>query len=132
MIESLQPNPDLLVRHEEFLEINPKERQAGGWVRRTPCVLERPSKNDAGRLPGPPGKVLRTRKCPVTSAPNYLSGRTEHCRAAFPCLAKTRRLHGLISLVRGRPERQGRGKSNIVMGERRALQARREARCARA
>src|SRR5688572_23231414 len=34
MIERLEPNPDLLVRHDGGSFV--KERRAGGWVRRTP------------------------------------------------------------------------------------------------
>ena len=66
MIERLEPNPDLLVRHDGIPVL--KERRA--WRLGAPRPVW--GKTKAGRLPGPPRRVLQTRRkappgCPLPS-----------------------------------------------------------------
>jgi hypothetical protein len=106
-----------------------KSDRSDNWVYRTPGLfgasnsagtapfpeafkkifLKRLSKTKADRLnrPAQTGSHERANG-PVIDVPNYLSGRTEHCRATFPCLANTRHFLHLISLVRGAFQRKGR------------------------
>src|SRR5690606_1342417 len=73
MIVRLQPNPDLLVRHDGVPWL--KERRADDWLRRTPVEFipaltrRRPSKITAGRFPGPPRRNLRTHEAAIGRKP---------------------------------------------------------------
>src|SRR5690606_10903294 len=90
MIERLQPDPDLLVRHDGIPSL--KERQARGWVRGTPgfndCRRPKPcapatfpAKNEAGRLPGPPRRRSERANSPGPLCPEELREGPGYCRA---------------------------------------------------
>src|SRR5690606_2137357 len=88
------------------------------------CLFFQPlAKTKAGRLPGPPGGCCIRENGPVAGAPNYLSGRTERCRAAFPCLAKTRTILASFRWSAACLGGQARGESNILAGSTGPVQA---------
>src|SRR5690606_36332406 len=103
MIERLQPDANLLVRHEDCL-VSKERQMRRRLVRRTPWKLRVVPKTTLPKTARRPGRPARQPKESMNApkGPADMSRtapeRTRPCHATSPCLANTRRVLRLFSL----------------------------------
>src|SRR5690606_33409381 len=103
MIEGLQPNPDLLVRHGEFLSPKSEGPAAGCAGPREMLVLPTTCKNKGRPVARPARGMLHTRKRPRRRCPELSFGADGALPRGISLPGENEDHPGLISLVRGLP-----------------------------